>query len=159
MRNIESLFSDKTKFQVLDEHLTHQSLNTAQNYLNALFNSEEISNNKEICPKFTQIGRACCLRKTHKEFAVKLPFRPKLDTTNTPYYGIVNFLANLLNSLILNDFTVKDLFDAANKIQQIQKELFDSGYKFVSFDVILLFTNAPVAKTVNIILKHRYSEN
>ena len=64
-----------------------------------------------------------------------------------------------MNPLTLNDFTVKDLFDAANKIQQIPKELFDSGYKFVRFDVISLFTNVPLAKTIDIILKRVYSEN
>ena len=60
----------------------------------------------------------------------------KVDTTNTRYYGIKKFLANLLNPLTLNDFIVKDSFDAANKIQQITKELSDSAYEFVSFDVI-----------------------
>ena len=64
-----------------------------------------------------------------------------------------------MNPLTLNNFTVKDSFDAAYKNQQISKELFDSGYKFVNFDVILLFTNAPLAKTINIILKRLYSEN
>ena len=109
-------------------------------------------------PKFAQIGRAHGLLKTHKKFEVLPPFRPIVDTTNTPYYGIVKFLANLLNPLTLNDFTVKDSFDAANKIQQIPKELFDSGYKFMSFDVISLFTNVPLAKTIDIILKRVYSE-
>ena len=79
--------------------------------------------------------------------------------TNTPYYGIAKFLANLLNPLTLNDFIVNDSFDASNKIQKIPKELFDSGYKFVSFDVISLFTNVPLARTIDIILKHAYSEN
>ena len=51
------------------------------------------------------------------------------------------------------------LFDAANKIQKIPRYLFDSGYKFVSFDVISLFTNLPLAKTIDIILKRVYSEN
>ena len=60
---------------------------------------------------------------------------------------------------ILNDFTVKDLLDAANKIQEIPKQFFDSGYKFVSFRVILLFTNVPLAKTIDIILKRVCSEN
>ena len=63
-----------------------------------------------------------------------------------------------MNPLTLNDFTVKDSFDAANKIQQIPKELFDSGYKFISFDVISLFTNVPLAKTIDIILKLVYRE-
>ena len=54
-------------------------------------------------------------------------------------------------------FTVKDSLDAANKIQEIPKKLFDSGYKFVSFNVIL-FTILPLAKTIDLILKPVYSE-
>ena len=80
-------------------------------------------------PKFAQIGRAHGLPKTHKQHLDLPPFRPIVDTTNTPYYEIAKFLANLLNLLTLNEFTVKDSFDAANKIQHIPKELFDSGYK------------------------------
>ena len=37
IRNIEFLFSDKTKFQLLDKDANLQSLNTIQNYLNILF--------------------------------------------------------------------------------------------------------------------------
>ena len=40
----------------------------------------------------------------------------------------------------------------------IPKELFDSGYKLVSFDVISLLTNIPLAKTIDIILKRVYCE-
>ena len=49
--NVGCLFSDKTKFQVLD---------TVQNYLNTLFNCGEISNkeNKRMRPKFAQKSRA-----------------------------------------------------------------------------------------------------
>ena len=160
IRNTECLFRKKRKFQVLDKDPTLQSLNTVQNYLNTLFNRGKISNDdkKRMRPKFSQIGRAHGLPKTHKKFEVLLPFRPKVDTTNTPYYGIAKFLANLLNPLTLNDFTVKDSFDAADKTQQILMELFDSGYRFVSFDVILLFTNVTLAKSIDIILNCLYSE-
>ena len=160
IRNIECLFSDKTKFQVLDKDPTLQSFNTVQNYSNTLFNRGKISNNekKSMRPKFVQIGKAHGLPKTHKNFEVLPPFRSIVDTTNTPYYGIAKFLANLLNPLTLNDFTVKDSFDAANKIQQIPKELFNAGYKFISFDAISLFTNVPLAKTIDIILKRVYNE-
>ena len=63
-----------------------------------------------------------------------------------------------MNGLTLNDFTVNDSFDDANKVQEIPKKLFDSGYKFVSFDIKSLFTNEPLAKTIDIILKLVYSE-
>ena len=109
-------------------------------------------------PKFAQIGRTHGFPKTNKNFEVLPPFRLIVDTTNTPYYGIVKFLANLLNPLALNNFIVKESFDATNKIQEIPKELFDSSYKFVSFDVISLCTHVPLVKNIDIILKHVYSE-
>ena len=59
---------------------------------------------------------------------------------------------------IPDDFTVKASFDAANKIQEIPKQLFDSSKKFVSFEVIPLFTNAPLVKTIYIIMKRVCSE-
>ena len=96
---------------------------------------------------------------SYKRFEVLLSFRPKIDATHTPYYGIAKFLANLLIRLILNDFTVKDSFDVANKIHQIPKKLFDSGYRFVSFDVISLFTNVPLAKTIDIIYEKLFIIN
>ena len=76
-------------------------------------------------PKFAQIDRAHGLPKTHKKFEDLPPFRPIVNTTNTPHYGIAILLT-------LNDFIVNDSFDAANKIQKFPRELFDSGYKFVS---------------------------
>ena len=63
-----------------------------------------------------------------------------------------------MNPVTVNDFTVKDSIDAANKIQEIPTELLDSGYKFVSFDVISLFVNVPLRKTIGIIRKRVYSE-
>ena len=89
IRNIECLFSDKTKFQVLDKDPALQSLNTVQKYLNTLFNRGEISNDekKSIRPKFAQIGRSHGLPKTHKKFEDLPPFRPMVDFTNTPCYS------------------------------------------------------------------------
>ena len=53
---------------------------------------------------------------------------------------------------------VKDSFAAANKIREISKELFDHGYRFVSFDVESLFTSIPLSKTINIILDRIYNK-
>ena len=108
--------------------------------------------------KFAQTGRTHGFPKTNKNVEVLPPFRLIVDTTNTLYYGIVKFLANLLYPLTFNNFIVKDSFDATNKIQEILKELFDSGYKFVSFDVISLCAHIPLVKNIDIILKPVYSE-
>ena len=86
IRNIECLFSDETKFQVLDKDPALQSLNTVRNSLNTLLNRGEISNDekKSVRPKFAQIGRSHGLPKTHKKFEDLPPFRSIVHTTNTP---------------------------------------------------------------------------
>ena len=43
-------------------------------------------------------------------------------------------------------------------IHLILPELFDQGYRYLSFDVTSLFTNVPLNKTVNIILQQIYKE-
>ena len=61
-----------------------------------------------MCPQFAQIDRARGLPKTHKKFEDLPPFRPIVDTTKTPYYGISKFQLNPLTQVTLNDFIVND---------------------------------------------------
>ena len=53
---------------------------------------------------------------------------------------------------------VKDSFTAAKKIREIPKELFDHGYRFVSFDVESLFTSVLLSKTISIIVDRKYNK-
>ena len=57
-----------------------------------------------------------------------------------------------------NEFTVKDSFDAVNRIQNIPSNVFDEGYSYVSFDVESLFTNVPLRRTVNVIINRIYND-
>ena len=154
-QSLDRLFSDKTKFEILEEDPTLRNLNTIQNYLNTLYKRGEITEDEKklMRPKSGQIGRAHGLPKIHKQFNNIPSFRPIVDTTNTPHYNVGKYLANLLNSLTQNDFVVKDSFEAVNKIHNIPSELFNCGYRYYSFDVTSLFTNVPLSKTINIILE------
>ena len=107
-------------------------------------------------PKFSQIICAHHLPKIHKDYQDIPSFCPIVDTTNTPHYGIANFLSSLLNPFAINIYSVKDSFEAPKSIQAIPPELFNQGYKFISFDVTSLFTNVLLKRTVNIILKQIY---
>ena len=109
-------------------------------------------------PKFAQIARAHGLPEAHKPFEYLLKFRPIIDSTDTPYYGISKFLSNLLNPLTENQYVVKDSLTAANMIREMPKELFDQGYRFVSFDVESLFTSVPLSKISNIISDWIYNK-
>ena len=69
---------------------------------------------------------------------------------------IGQYLSSLLQLLTINNYTLKDSFDAANKIKSVPSEIFEYGYQFVSFDIESLFTNKPLNKTINIILDRIY---
>ena len=86
-------------------------------------------------------------------------FRPIIDTTGSSHYRVGKFLANLLSPLTTYEFTLKDSFQAADHIKALPKELFQNGYQYVSFDVVSLFTNVPLERTVKIILKRIYTDN
>jgi hypothetical protein len=67
-------------------------------------------------------------------------------------------LEKLLNPLAQNEYTLCDSFHVVSKIKSVPKELFSEGYRLVSFDVVSLFTNIPVTKTVKIILDRIFEE-
>ena len=106
-------------------------------------------------PMSAQLGRAHGLPKIHKVFANIPKFRPIIETTNTLYYKIGQYLPSYLT---INNYTPKDSFDAANKIKSVPSEMFEERYQFVSFDVEPLFTNVPLNKTINIILDRIYRQ-
>ena len=83
-------------------------------------------------------------------------FAPIVDTTSTPHYSITKYLSSLFNIIAINNYYVKDSFDAAKCIQAIPPRLFNLRYKFISFDVTSLFTNVLLKRIVNIILKGMY---
>ena len=74
-------------------------------------------------PKFAQPARAHGLPKVHKVFDSLPPFHPIVDTTNTVYSFVGKFLSSLLQPLTINNFTLRDSFDAANRIKSINNDL------------------------------------
>ena len=108
-------------------------------------------------PKNANPARAHGLPKIHKQYYQITKFRPIVDTTGSTHYSVGKYPTRLLNPLILNEYTLKDSFDAANKINQISSQFFDDGFVFVSFDVTSLFTNVPLSKTIDIILERIYN--
>ena len=78
--------------------------------------------------------------KMHKCFKDLPAFRPTVDTTSTPHYNVGKFLCSLLNPLTENAYNLRDSFHAVSAIKTIPQNLFDEDYRFVSFDVVSLFT-------------------
>ena len=159
--SMHALFSDRSKFRILTDDPTNSRFSSLQQYLRSLKKRNEITEDayKKMFPKNAKIGRAHGSAKVHKEFTRIPPLRPIVDTIGSTHYGVGKYLSNLLNPLTLNQYHLKDSFDAAEKIKAIPTQLLDEGYQFVSFDVKSLFTNVPLDKTIQIILDRIYNDN
>ena len=136
-------------------------MTSLQNYLRNLCNRGEISTVEfdQMRPNNTKPARAHDLPKIHKTFTNIPKFRPIIDTTGSSHSLVGKYLAQLLYPLTNNDFTLRDSFEAVNRIQDIPSSLFMNGYKNVSFDVESLFTNVPIKKTIDVILTRIYNDH
>ena len=113
--SMERLFNDTSKFTLIHEDPTLRNLSTVQTYLNTLHKRNEITlEDKNLMrPKFSQIACAHGLLKLHKDYQDI----PIVDTTSTPHYA--KFLSSLLNPFAINNYSVKDSFEAPKSIQAI----------------------------------------
>ena len=140
---------------------TPARLATLQRYLKQLNKSGELHDHtfKKIQPQSAKIARAHGLPKMHKHFDNNPSFWPIVDTTGTRYYSAGKYLSELLNPLTRNEYSLRDSFDATNRINRMLPLVQENEEcRFVSLDVVSLFTNVPLYKTVNIILKRVNSE-
>ena len=140
-RSLKRLFDylDRKKFQVLDHNPTFTNLATIHNYNQTIYKHGEISETemKEMIPKAAQVAHI--LLETHKKYKDLPSFRPIIDTTNTPHYGVGTFFTYFLNPFTQNVHSIKDSFEAVDCILSTPTELFDEGYRYFSFDVTSLF--------------------
>ena len=67
-------------------------------------------------------------------------------------------LSSLLNHLTINDYNLRDSFHAVSEIKSIPQNVFEEGYRFVSFNLVSLFTNVPLKRTIDIILKRVFED-
>ena len=96
----------------------------------------------------------------HKHFDNIPSFRPIVDTTETTHCSVGKYLYELLNPLTQNKYSLRDSFDAADRINCILPLVQENEEcMFVSLDVASFFTNVPLRKTVKVIFKRVHSEN
>ena len=67
-------------------------------------------------------------------------------------------MKKLLYPLTLNEYSMKDSFQTVEELGKIDYSLLQNGYRLVSFDVVSLFTNVPLKRTINIIVNRIYNE-
>ena len=107
---MQRIFDGASKFKKIEKQPIITRLTTVQNYLKTLCKRDEITDSakKAMQPKFAEIVRAHGPPKAHKSFEHSPKFKPIIDATNTPYYGISKFLLNVMNPSTEYQYVVKD---------------------------------------------------
>ena len=85
----------------------------------------------------------------------ELTMRPIITNIDTAAYKITKYLNNLLTPLSKSDYNILNTEDL---IKRLREETISAGYKMIFIDVKNLFTNVPLNKTIDFILKKVYDE-
>ena len=115
---------------------------------------------KQLYPSGSSPGLFYGTAKIHKlkkeEGINDLNLRPIISNIGTATYELAKYLSKILEPLGKNNFTIKNSFDLINRLKE---ETIPEGYVMVSFDVKSLFTNVPLDRTLDIIMKRIYNEH
>ena len=115
---------------------------------------------ERLYPSSSRPGLFFGLAKVHKlkedTYSISnLPLRPVISNIGTATYEISKYLANLLQPLTKNEYTIDS---TKHFVEKIRGERIPSDHELVSFDVVSLFTNVPLDFTINLILDKVYRE-
>ena len=82
--------------------------------------------------------------------------RPILSATGTYNYALAKWLDDKLKPFSINEYTISDIFEFAQEIQQFQVN--ENGI-FVSYDVSALFTSVPLDEMILILANKAFDQN
>jgi hypothetical protein len=153
LRKMESLISDRTKFEPIDHDPTIAEEDRLTRKLRCLKERRFITEQEyDLCfPSGSQPGTLYGLPKVHK---VGVPLRPILSATGTFNYGIARLLVNRLSHLKKHPTKIQHTFSFVDGLHSLQLDM--SEHRLISFDVVNLFTNVPLKDTIQIVLNELY---
>ena len=85
----------------------------------------------------------------------KLPIRPIVSNIGTATYMTAKYLSKLLATLAKSEYTIENSKQFVEKMKDIKP---NPEYEMISFDVVSLFTNVPLERTIEIILEKVYTK-
>ena len=116
---------------------------------------------REIYEKIRPVGssrpRMYGLPKIHKTGA---PLRPILSMIGAPQHAMAGWLTEVLQPVLekYSGRTIKDSFHFCSNIEDFLQHHEAAGTFMCSYDVVSLFTNIPLAETINICLDTLYRD-
>ena len=111
---------------------------------------------KAIRPTGSQRPRMYGFSKIHKK---DVPLRPILSMTGSAQHQLAKWLTSLLQS-VLQDLSSNCVSDSFTFVKEVRKfTFFPSSVFFCSFDISSLFTNVPLAETIEICADALYNDD
>ena len=156
LQKMTDLLSDTTKFTLVQEDCYKLSLrleNRLNSTLLSLFKSGKLDKTTYDLLRSTGSfpGKLYGLPKTHK---AGVPLRPILSAVTCHHYRLAKFLVPLLSPLASSSYTISDVFTFAD---ELRLRTDPTSTLMVSLDVESLFTNVPVAETIDIIISQIFT--
>ena len=155
---MNEILSDETKFKLASNQNIYKISRTIEtkvrNYLrNQVYKPGYITEAvyKQLYPNGSHIGVMYGLPKVHKPGS---PCRPICSAIGTPTYALGKFVSKIIKpaSYNVHGTDLKNTFDfVAQMSQQNVSQQF-----MVSYDVCSLFTNVPLAKTIDVCMDRLY---
>ena len=93
------------------------------------------------------------MAKVHKD---QVSIRPVVSMVGTPEYNLAKYLDQLIKPYIPDMYL---LWSTDNFIERLKQFSINSHNTVVSFDVVSLFTNVPLAETIELIIDRLYSKD
>ena len=156
---MQHTLSDTSKFVPTDENcykLTHRLESRLNKFLLTLYKVNKIDKNTYMYDNLRAVGsspgKLYGLPKTHK---AGVPLRPILSAISCHNYKLAKFLVPLLTPIASSEYTVSDVFSFTKEMQQT---VYSQRHSMISLDIESLFTNVPVAETIDIILSKLFPD-
>jgi hypothetical protein len=98
-----------------------------------------------MTPSGCGTGRLYGTTKVHK---TGQPVRPIVSMVNTPEYRLAKYLDNIIKPFIPSKYSISSNTEFMQKLKDLQLQ---EGDYCMSFDIVSLFTNVPLAETISIV--------
>ena len=152
---LDKIVNDKTKFveirQETDIHPIIQKENSISYYVKKYLN--KVNDLKKLIPVGSKPGKLYGMAKVHLD---QVPLRPVVSMLGTPEYNLAKYLDQLIKPYIPDTYLLRSTDDFIERLKHLS---INSHNIVVSFDVVSLFTNVPLAKTIELIIDRLYSED
>ena len=156
-QKLDSIVLDQSKFEEIKmsngNHPIIKNEGSLQKYLRLnLKPYVDESVYTELYPTGSQPGKLYGMCKVHKP---GYPLRPVISMINTAEYKLAKWLDSYIKPNIPTRYSVSSTGEFLNGLNEV---IFDKGDRIVSFDVVSLYTNIPLAETIALVVDELYSE-